>query len=400
LLVNFTLNFYLFSTKTVDAFSQVIDFGKERVLDARRGDDVFYEKFKENAGLPVRSVLPKEVTMEEFHFPKLDLHLHLDGSILPETTWELAHAQGISVPGGSIEGYRSYLHTAANCGSVNEYLKLFDLPLQIMQDRESITRITRELIELLARQGLAYAEIRFAPQLHTQRGLSQQDAVEAVLEGHRQGLAACPNIGIGIIVCMMCIGPETANWSANEETAALAKAYLGRGVAAADLAGAEGIVPLRNFAPLFERLSRDGVPFTCHAGDSQGPDTVRDALDFGARRIGHGHHIFDDPELCRRAIREGVTLEICPTSNIQCVTQPSYQAHPAKKLLDMGMHVTINTDNMVLAGVCLDDEYAHCLQEMGFTRDDLIRMNEYAAEAAFLPEAEKRALVEKLKKYE
>lgn len=334
--------------------------------------------------------------MSRYPFPKLDLHLHLDGSVLPETAWELAQAQGVAMPADTLKGYQAYIRTAANCGSVNEYLKLFDLPLQIMQDAASITRITRELVELLCRQGLAYAEIRFAPQLHTRNGLTQRQAIEAVLAGRRQGLDACPGFTVGILACMMCVGPETVNWDANAETVEIAREYLGRGLVGLDLAGAEGIVPLRNFAPLFRRATELGIPFTCHAGDSQGPDTVRDALDFGARRIGHGHHIYDNPALCRRAIREGVTLEVCPTSNIQCRTQPSYQAHPAKQLLDMGVRVTINTDNMVLAGVSLEDEYDHCLREMGFTRQDLIRMNQNAVRAAFLPEERKQELLARL----
>ena len=151
-------------------------------------------------------------------------------------------------------------------------------------------------------------------------------------------------------------------------------------------------VPLRNFHPIFDLARELGLPFTCHAGDSQGPDTVRDALDFGAKRIGHGHHIFDDPTLWQRAIQNGVTLEICPTSNIQCKTQPSYALHPAKKLLDAGLRVCISTDNMTLAAVTLEDEYRHCVADMGFAPDDLRTMARFALDAAFLPEQEKRLL--------
>ena len=122
-----------------------------------------------------------------------------------------------------------------------------------------------------------------------------------------------------------------------------------------------------NFHPIFDLARELSLPFTCHAGDSQGPETVRAALDFGAKRIGHGHHIYDDPTLWPRAIRQGVTLEICPTSNIQCKTQPSYALHPAKRLLDAGLRVTISTDNMTLAAVTLEDEYRHCVTQMGFT---------------------------------
>lgn len=326
-------------------------------------------------------------------FPKIDLHLHLDGSIRPETAWELAQELGCELPADTLEGYKSWIRAAANTPNVNEYLKLFELPIQITQTEAALTRVTRELIEQLHGQGLAYAEIRFAPQLHTRTGMTQRQAIEAVLEGRRQGLNACPGIRIGILLCMMSIGPETVNWDANMETAALAPDYLGKGVVGADLAGAEGIVPLKNFAPLFRKLQESGVPYTCHAGDSQGPATVRDAMDFGAKRIGHGHHIFDDPALCRRAAEEGIVLEICPTSNIQCHTQPSYGRHPAKQLLDMGVGVTINTDNMALAGVDLDIEYRHCLEEMGFTEADLVKMSRHSIRACFLPEEEKAALL-------
>lgn len=326
-------------------------------------------------------------------FPKLDLHLHLDGSVPPETLFQLAKEQGVPVPGETLAGYLEYIRRCAQCGSVNEYLKMFDLPVAVMQDGNSLTRVTRELICLLYRQNLAYAEIRFAPQLHTRKGLSQAGAVEAVLAGREQGLKECPGFDVGILCCMMCIGPETANWKENAETVEVTRAYLDRGVVGLDLAGAEGIVPLKNFAPLFQRAAELGIPCTCHAGDSQGPDTVRDAMDFGARRIGHGHHIYDDPELVRRAIWEGITIEVCPTSNIQCMTQPSYGQHPAKKLLDMGLNVTVNTDNMTFAGVDLEAEYGHCLGEMGFTPEDLVKMSENSIRAAFLSEEKRLALL-------
>ena len=326
-------------------------------------------------------------------FPKLDLHLHLDGSVPPETLFQLAKEQGVPVPGETLAGYLEYIRRCAQCGSVNEYLKMFDLPVAVMQDGNSLTRVTRELICLLYRQNLAYAEIRFAPQLHTRKGLSQAGAVEAVLAGREQGLKECPGFDVGILCCMMCIGPETANWKENAETVEVTRAYLDRGVVGLDLAGAEGIVPLKNFAPLFQRAAELGIPCTCHAGDSQGPDTVRDAMDVGARRIGHGHHIYDDPELVRRAIREGITIEVCPTSNIQCMTQPSYGQHPAKKLLDMGLNVTVNTDNMTFAGVDLEAEYGHCLGEMGFTPEDLVKMSENSIRAAFLSEEKRLALL-------
>ena len=334
--------------------------------------------------------------MSTYALPKIDLHLHLDGSMLPRTAWELAQERGIKLPADTIEEFRKFIVVTADCRSVNEYLMRFDMPLQILQDKASIARVTKELIALLASQGLVYAEIRFAPQLHLQKGLTQKDAIDAVLAGHAEGRAENPSIGIGIICCTMCVGTQDVNMTENLETVRLAKEYLGQGVVAVDLAGQEGIVPLRNFSPIFELATQLGVPFTCHAGDSQDAQTVRDAMDFGAKRIGHGHHIFEDKELCQRAIHEGVTLEICPTSNVQCQARENYDVHPAKALLDMGMRVTINTDNMILSDIDLDKEYDHCLNDMGFTKDDLIKMLEFSAEAIFAPAEVKSALLAKI----
>lgn len=334
--------------------------------------------------------------MGNYHLPKIDLHLHLDGSILPETAWELVQAQGIEVPATDLESFVPLIMVPEDCKDVNECLERFKIPVQILQDQGSLKRVTKELIGWLVEEGVAYAEIRFAPQLHTQKGLTQKDAIDAVLEGRKEGLKAHPEIGIGIILCAMSIGPETVNMKENLETVQLTKDYLGTGVVALDLAGAEGIVPLSNFAPIFDLARKLDVPFTCHAGDSQGPETVEDALNFGAKRAGHGHHIFEDPMLCERAIREGVTFEICPTSNVCCQSTENYGTHYVKKMYDLGMRVTINTDNMTLFDITLDKEYDHCINDMGFSKEDIIQMLVYAAEATFQSEEEKKILVDKI----
>ena len=334
----------------------------------------------------------------KYNFPKVDLHLHLDGSFRLETVWELAARQNVEMPADTLEGYIAWTDKCVLSGSVNEYLKAFDAPLKVMQDKASLARFVKELIEDLYAQGLAYAEIRFAPQLHVQKGMSQDDAIEAVLEGRRQGLKECPGIKIGIICCMMCVGDEKANWDANMETAQIVHKYLDRGVVCMDLAGAEGIVPLNHFAPFFKVARENGTPLICHAGDSQDWQTVQDAIDFGCVRIGHGHHIYENPALCRYAAEHGIGLEICPTSNVQCQTRASYELHPAWNLYQMGIPVTINTDNMTMSKVTLDDEYDHCLNEMGFEYEDLILMNINSVKVSFLPEEDKKELIAKLEK--
>lgn len=332
-----------------------------------------------------------------YDFPKVDLHLHLDGSFRIETMYELAKERGIALPGETLEGYRAWMDLHADAKDVNDYLQMFDPPTQVLQDKAALIRVTKELIDDIASQGLRYAEIRFAPQLHTHKGLTQDEATEAVLEGKRLGEEANPSIKIGIITCMMVFGAETINWNENMQTVDTCAKYFGKGVVALDLAGAEGIVPLRNFAPLFDKAKQLGLNIISHAGDSQGPDTVKDALDFGVSRIGHGHHIFLDKELCKRAADNKVALEICPTSNIQCKTQPSFKEHPAKQLLEMGIPVTINTDNMVMAKTDVNKEYDHCLEEMGFEYNDLIRMNINSFEKSFAPKDYKEEMISILK---
>ncbi len=333
----------------------------------------------------------------KYSFPKIDLHLHLDGSFRTPTIWELAMQQGVEMPAESPEGFEEWMKKCSYSGSVNEFLLMFDVTTQVMQDRDSLIRLTRELIEDIAAQGVVYAEIRFAPQLHTRKGMTQREAIEAVLEGRRQGMEKT-GIDIGIICCMMCVGDETVNWDANMETAMITHEYLDKGVVCIDLAGAEGIVPLSNFAPLFAKAKELGTPIICHAGDSQDWKTVKDAIDMSAQRIGHGHHIYENPALSRYAAEHGIALEICPTSNIQCQTRETYQLHPAWNLYSIGIPVTINTDNMTMSRVTLDDEYDHCLQEMGFEYEDLILMNINSAKVSFMKEEKKKEVLAELER--
>ena len=334
--------------------------------------------------------------MTVFDFPKIDLHNHLDGALRPDTLYDLCDRYGIEPEVPTIEEYIALTRQRANCGSVNEYLKMFDLPCSVMRTAEALERITFELGEDMAAQGVAYSEIRFAPQQHIHGGLSQKEAIEAVIHGAKRCEETYP-IHLGILACMMSYGSEKINWEANLETIGAAASCFGKGLVGIDLAGAEGIVPLENFAGLFEKARAMNLPFTCHAGDSPGPETVETAVyTFGAKRIGHGHHLYFDPGLTRKIAKLDTVLEICPTSNIQCRTEPSYEFHPAKNLLDLGVNVTINTDNRFLADVTLDSEYELCLSRMGFEYRDLLRMNLNAINGAFCDESVKAPIRKKL----
>lgn len=336
--------------------------------------------------------------MKQYPFPKIDLHCHLDGAFNIETIYKLAKNKNIQLPGKTLAGYKKFLKDCSNADSVNDYLRMFDAPQEVMQDKQSLSLITKEVIEKLDAEGLAYAEIRFAPQFHTKEKMNQEDAVKAVLDGYKQAKNHV-KIKVGFILCMMCLGNEKVNLKENKETIEVCKKYLGKGVVGIDLAGAEGIVPLKNFASLFKKAKEFKIPMTCHAGDSQDWQTVKDAVNFGATRIGHGHHVYENPELCRLVAEKDIALEICPTSNVQCKTRQSYKLHPAQNLLNMGIRVTINTDNPTLTRSTLVQEYDHCIKEMGFEYEDLILMNINSVKASFMKKKDKEKLIKELEAY-
>lgn len=312
---------------------------------------------------------------------KIDLHLHLDGSLRPDTVWELAKKQGIELPASSKEELVDYLRVPEDCGSLNEYLERFDLPLLVLQTADALERVTYELVEDLANQGLDYAEIRFAPQLSVKAGMTQDEAVEAAIKGLNRALLEYSSIKAGLILCFM---RGADNQKENEETLKTAKKYYGKGVVAVDLAGAEALFRTENYEGLFKKVKESGIACTIHAGEADGPESVRKALEFGAKRVGHGVRAIEDEELVQRIIRDKITLEVCPISNLHTKLAKDVYSHPIRRLFDMGVRVTVNTDNMTVSDTTLDREYAFLKKYYGFTDAELARMNEYAKEAAFI----------------
>lgn len=311
---------------------------------------------------------------------KIDLHLHLDGSLRPATVWELAQEQGIALPASSKEELVSFLQVPEDCQSLNEYLERFDLPLLVLQKAEAVERVTYEMVEDLAKQGLDYAEIRFAPQLSTKEGLTQTEIVEAATRGLNRALAEYPSIKAGLILCFM---RGTDNQAANEETLEVAKQYYNKGVVAVDLAGAEALFKTANYEEIFKKVREAGLAYTIHAGEADGPESVKKALEFGTKRLGHGVRAIEDEELIQKIIAEKVTMEVCPISNLHTKLAKDVHDHPIRRLFDMGVRVTINTDNMTVSNTTLDREYAFLKEYYGFTDAEIAQMNRYAKEAAF-----------------
>ncbi len=311
----------------------------------------------------------------------VELHLHLDGSLRPETVWELAKEQGVELPAKSAEEVKYMMEVPEDCKTLEEYLERFDLPLLVLQKADAIERVTFELVEDLAKEGVEYAELRFALQFSIKDGLTQDEVVEAAIRGAERGMKMYPQIRVGLILCCM---RGADNEELNMQTVETAKKYLGDVVCAVDIAGAEGLFPTENFAPVFAKAREYGVPMTLHAGEAAGPDSMKTALSFGTKRIGHGVAAINDPELIKRLIDENVTLEVCVTSNYHTKVVPAIRMHPIHKLLEAGVHVTVNSDNRTCSRTTLQKEKEVLKEELGFTDEEIEKMQEYAWEARFL----------------
>lgn len=313
----------------------------------------------------------------EKHYGLIDLHLHLDGSLCVKTVRELARLQEMEIP-QTDETLLELLQVGRDCKNLNEYLEKFTFPCDLLQSREAITLAVCNLLKELKAQGLLYAEIRFAPQLHTQKGLDQMEVVEAAVAGLRGS-----DMKANLILC--CMRGDT-NEKQNYETIQAAKAYLGRGVGAVDLAGAEALYPTEGFKELFAAARDLDVPLTIHAGEAMGPESVWSALEFGTRRIGHGVRALEDPALVRKLAEEGITLELCPTSNLNTNIFAEIGEYPLRQLMDAGVKVTINTDNMMVSGVTLRSEMEQVVNVFKLNEEEVRTLLKNAVDACFADE--------------
>ncbi len=327
-------------------------------------------------------------TKEAIHsMKKVVLHLHLDGSLRPETVQNWFREDGEFV---KIKDVREKLSVSKDCKNLNEYLEKFTLPIDFLQSEERIKRATFEAFEDLTKRNVIYAEIRFAPSLHLKKGLTQEQVVESAIAGMKE---AKEKYGIegGLILC--CIrGDDTLE--ANKETVITAKKYFKKGVCALDLAGNEASYPTKNFKEIFALATENKIPFTIHAGEADGPESIRTALKFGASRIGHGVRCLEDKELIKKLKSKGTLLEICPTSNIQtcAVKLKKNTKYPIETIYTSGINVGLNTDNDTVSNTNIEQEYEWVLNNTSLTIEDLKRMNVASIRAAFTTDKIKKAL--------
>lgn len=318
----------------------------------------------------------------------IDLHLHLDGSLSEQDFLYLAKKDGIDLG----KDFPNNIYVPDDCPSLEVYLERFDLPGKLLQSKENLIHVTKSLACRLYKMGYIYAEIRFAPQLHTNRGLTQMDAALAALEGLNDALKEHPDFDANLILCCM----RHANEEVNMETIEVANKLKGTRVVAVDLAGAEAMHPCSYYKNVFDRAKEYGLNITIHGGEATGSDEVMMALDNGATRIGHGVHLDVKGKDGERAKQEEVCFEFCPTSNLQTKSLKSYKDVPLMEFMKKGIPVTINSDNMTVSNTDVYQEFSHLYQTFNLTKDDVYKLLRTSIEHAFTSQEVKEKLFKKL----
>src|SRR5580658_9162499 len=331
--------------------------------------------------------------------PKVLLHDHLDGGLRPQTVLELAGEIGYrDLPGDNVEELTRRLTEGAHRGHLEVYLDAFRHTVAVMQTPDALRRVAAECAEDLAADGVVYAEVRFAPELHTEQGLSLDEVVDAVLEGFRQGCE-----GRGIKVYALLTAMRTAARSL--EIAELAVRHRDEGVVGFDIAGAEAGWPPSRHLDAFQYLKRENFHITIHAGEAFGLPSIWEAVQWcGTERLGHGVRIVEDIEISPDgAVRLGrlaayirdlrIPLEMCPSSNVQTGAVASIERHPLRLLRQLQFRVTMNTDNRLMSQVTLSSEFELAVREFGYGWSDIEWLTINAMKSAFAPFDERLLLI-------
>ena len=340
--------------------------------------------------------------------PKALLHDHLDGGLRPETIIEIAQQIGYKkLPTDDPKQLADWFEESCNSHSLVRYLETFSHTIAVMQSKEAIIRVSRECAIDLARDGVVYAEVRGAPELFTEQGLSLDQVVEATLEGYKQGMAEAAREGNKIRVESLLCGMRQNNRS--QEAAAAVVKYRNKGVVGFDIAGPEDGFPPTNQLETFEYLRKENAHFTIHAGEAYGLPSIWEAIQIcGAERLGHGVRIIDDidfsgdkPKLGPLAsyVRDRrIPLELCPTSNLQTGAAKTYSEHPIGMLAKLRFRVTLNTDNRLMSRTSMSNEMSECVKSFGWKFADLQRVTVNALKSSFIPFEERLEIIEKVVK--
>lgn len=329
--------------------------------------------------------------MKIMDLPKIELHCHLDGSVRPETIIDIAKKEGISIPSHDIETIKNMVIAPLECKSLDEYLERFHLPNLVMQTKESLRRISYELLEDSAKENVKYIEVRFAPVLHMKKGLSIEEVIESLLLGIKDAEKKFDIKGNLILSCMRIMPVESAF-----EVVEKGKKFLGKGVVAVDLCASENEGFVEKFKEPILLAEKYGYRITIHAGETGIGENVLKAVEIlNAERIGHGVFIKNCPQAYNIVKNKEVTLEMCPTSNIQTKAVNTFGEHPIYDFYKDGIKVTLNTDNRTVSDTTMSNEVNVVLNEFNITYEDYKKIYYNSVDASFTDSETK----EELKKY-
>lgn len=333
------------------------------------------------------------VTPELLHsLPKTDLHCHLDGSMRLATILQLADKQRVKLPADDTVGLAKAIHLGERCKDLVEYLKAFDITCSVLQTEEALERAAFELAEDAAKENVWHLEVRYAPILHTRRGLSLARVNDAVIAGLKRA-ARQYDVTTGVILC----GIRNMDPRDSHRLAELAVAYKGRGVVAFDLAGGEAGNPAKDHQDSFALILDNNMNTTVHAGEAYGPASIKQALHYcGAHRIGHGTRLAEDGDLLAYVTDRRIPLEVCLSSNYQTSVIDELAHHPLRLYFDVGVRVSVNTDNRLITDTTASKELWLAHTHLGFTLEELKVLIVQGFKSAFLPYRDKSALMRKV----
>ena len=328
--------------------------------------------------------------MDLKRFKKAELHIHLDGSLRSKTVLDIAKEQSILLPTYDLAELGSYLSISNQMKHLSEYLQKFDIPIKILQTKKALKRASFEFVADAFKLGYIYSEVRFSPHLMVKGGLNMEDVVKSSLAGLKKGNEKY-GIETNLILCILRHHSQEVGF----ETVELAKHYKTKGVVGIDLAGDEYNYSAKKFAKVFERAKRLGIPYTIHAGEAVGKESIWEAISFEPNRLGHGVRAFEDRKLLDKIRAENICLEFCPVSNFQTRVLADFADYPIKKFLDMGIKVSLNTDNRTVSDTNYEKEVELLRGYFEIDENELIQMNKNAIESAFVSPQHKATLLKR-----
>lgn len=324
--------------------------------------------------------------------PKVNLHHHLEGAIRPETFLDCVQIYQVPVPVHDLEETRAYLRVSETDQSLADFLVKVDRSLMVSQYPGVLERMAFEAVEDAHDQNVSYIELRFGPLLHLQKNRRAEEAIEEVLAGVQKAAAQYP-ITARVIVCAL----RHHDAAVNLTLAKIAAKYVDQGVAGFDIAGDEASYPAGIFAQAFDLAKASGLGITVHAGEvGDGSGVIEAITTLGACRIGHGIHIANRPDLVEKVNEAGVTLEVCPTSNVHTRAVTSLAQHPIRRLFDHGVLISLGDDDPTTSGITISSEYQLLAEVFHFSPDEIAQIVLNGAQAAFLPSELKQQLVAEL----